>query len=49
MTDVKQRLEELLDCGIDSTLMFNCPTIEQFVDQLVDDVLAERFAATGGA
>ena len=42
MTDVKQRLEDLLDVGIDSTMMFNCPTIEQFVDQLLDQVLADK-------
>ncbi|WP_055494213.1 acyl carrier protein [Streptomyces sp. TP-A0356] len=43
LTDVKQRLEELLGQGISSTVMFNRPTVEQLMDYLTSEVLAELF------
>ncbi|MBG0851772.1 acyl carrier protein [Streptomyces spinoverrucosus] len=45
LTDVKQRLETLLGRAISSTAMFNRPTVEQLVDHLATDVLAELFDA----
>lgn len=43
LTDVKQRLEVLFGRGIAATMLFNCPTVEQLVDRLSADVLAEVF------
>jgi acyl carrier protein len=34
LTELKQRLEEALDVGIDATVLFNRPTIDDLVDYL---------------
>lgn len=45
MTDVRQRLEVLLGRGIGSTMLFNNPTVDQLMDRLTTDVLADLFEA----
>ena len=45
LTDVKQRIEDLLGLSIGSTVMFNSPTVEQLMDRLTSDVLGELFEA----
>jgi hypothetical protein len=45
LTDVRQRLETLLGRGIGSTMLFNNPTVEQLMDRLTTDVLADLFEA----
>jgi acyl carrier protein len=47
LTDVKQRLEGLLGCGISSTVLFNRPTVEQLMDYLTAEVLPELFETNG--
>lgn len=54
LVDVKQRLENMLGRGIDSTVFFNSPTVEQLMDRLTTDILADLFEVggrdrTGGA
>jgi len=44
ITEIKQRLEDLLGCEISTNLLFNTPTIEQLLEHLVDDGLPELFA-----
>jgi acyl carrier protein len=44
LNDVKQRLEDLLDRAVDSTQLFNSPTVERLVDYLTDDLLAAVWA-----
>ncbi|NIL64993.1 acyl carrier protein [Salinispora arenicola] len=44
IADVKEQLEMLLGCPISATVMFNQPTLEQFVNYLADDIL--RLSAT---
>jgi acyl carrier protein len=44
ITEIKQRLEDLLGCEISTTLLFNTPTIEQLLEHLVEDGLPELFA-----
>lgn len=44
LTEVKQRLETLLACGIDANTLFNSPTIEALVDHLAGTGLAGYFA-----
>jgi acyl carrier protein len=34
ITDLKQRLEELLDCEIDTNVLFNSPTVERLLTHL---------------
>lgn len=46
LTEVKQRLETLLACGIDANTLFNSPTVDALVGHLADTGLAEYF---GGA
>jgi acyl carrier protein len=46
LTDVKQRIEDLLGRGIGSTMLFNSPTVEQLMDRLTTDILAELFEAS---
>jgi acyl carrier protein len=43
LVDVKQRLETLLGCGIGSTVFFNSPTVEQLMDRLTTEILADLF------
>jgi len=61
LTEVKQRLETMLGCGINANVLFNRPTVSQLMEHLTGDVLAELFvtveqaraadanAAVGGA
>jgi len=35
ITDLKQRIEELLDCVIDTNVLFNSPTVERLLEYLV--------------
>jgi acyl carrier protein len=44
ISEIKQRLEDLLGCEISTTLLFNTPTIEQLLEHLVEDGLPELFA-----
>jgi acyl carrier protein len=44
ITEIKQRLEDLLGCEISTTMLFNTPTIEQLLEHLVEDGLAALFA-----
>jgi acyl carrier protein len=46
LTEVKERLETLLACGIDTNTLFNSPTIEALVGHLVDHGLTEYFTDT---
>jgi acyl carrier protein len=47
--EAKQRLEELLGCGISANVLFNRPTIEQLMTHLTDDVLTELFDGPAAA
>ena len=38
ITDLKQRIEQLLDCEIDANVLFNSPTVEQLLTTLADDL-----------
>ena len=38
ITDLKQRIEELLDCEIDTNVLFNSPTVERLLAYLVHNV-----------
>lgn len=54
LVDVKQRLENLFGRGIDSTVFFNSPTVEQLMDRFTTEILADLFEVggrdrTGGA
>jgi acyl carrier protein len=50
MTDVKQRLERLLDCDISTTVMFNSPTVEQLTQHLAAELFgtSAETAESGG-
>ena len=43
LVDVKQRLESMLGRGIDSTVLFSSPTVEQLMERLTTDILADLF------
>lgn len=43
LMEIKERLELRLGAPISAATLFNHPTIEQFIDHLTDDVLAEVF------
>jgi len=43
LTEAKQQLETLLDCGISATVLFNSPTVERLTDYLADEVLPGLF------
>lgn len=38
LTDLKQRIERILDCEIDANTLFNNPTVEQLLTRLSDDL-----------
>lgn len=48
LLEIRQWLEELLGFGIDTTVLFNRPTIEQLVDHLVDAVPEAARAGEAG-
>ncbi|HEX9334907.1 MAG TPA: acyl carrier protein, partial [Pseudonocardiaceae bacterium] len=45
VTEIKQRLEQLLGVGLSANVLFGQPTVEHLVDHLVDDVLVDLFTA----
>jgi acyl carrier protein len=44
ITEVKQRLEELLGRPVSTTLLFNSPTVNQLLDHLGTEVFPQLFA-----
>lgn len=38
LTELKERLEQLLDTAIDATVLFNEPTVERLVTYLIDEL-----------
>jgi acyl carrier protein len=38
LTELKERLEQLLDMAIDATVLFNEPTVERLVTYLIDEL-----------
>lgn len=40
ITDLKQRLEQLLDCEIDANVLFNSPTVDRLLTYLTNELLA---------
>jgi acyl carrier protein len=44
ITEIKERLETAFGRPISTNLLFNSPTIEQLMDHLTGEVLAELFA-----
>ncbi|MEU1850947.1 acyl carrier protein [Streptomyces sp. NPDC019990] len=49
VTEVKQRLEELLECSISSNVLFNNPTAELLVSYLMTEVLTDLFPEASDA
>jgi hypothetical protein len=45
VTEVKQRLEDLLECSISSNVLFNNPTVDLLVAHLMTEVLTDLFDA----
>jgi acyl carrier protein len=43
LTELKQRVEDLLGCAIDTNAVFNRPTVRQLLGYLTDDLLSEIF------
>ncbi len=43
ITEIKQRLEDLLACEISTNLLFNTPTVERLMEHLTGDALAGLF------
>ena len=46
LSEVKERLEERLDCEISTTTLFNSPTVDQLMSYLMSEPLAELFSRT---
>lgn len=44
LAEIKQRLETLLGCAIDTTQLFNQPTLERLLEYLTREVFPELFA-----
>lgn len=44
--ELKERLEEQLDCAVDADVLFNHPTVENLVDYLVEYPLRDLLAVT---
>ncbi len=49
LTEIKQRLEERLACGISANDLFNSPTIEQLLVYITDQALPDLFHAPAEA
>ncbi|MFJ1795212.1 acyl carrier protein [Kitasatospora griseola] len=49
VTEVKQRLEELLDCSISANVLFNSPTVELMLTYLMTEVLTDLFGEASDA
>jgi aryl carrier-like protein len=43
VVEVKQRLDELLGCGIDTALLFSNPTVETLMSHLTTEALRDLF------
>ncbi|MGW7524964.1 acyl carrier protein [Streptomyces sp. NPDC054783] len=48
LTEIRQRLEKLLECVISANLLFNSPTVEKLMNHLVQDALADVFEGPAG-
>jgi acyl carrier protein len=48
LTEVRQRLETLLECVISANLLFNSPTVEKLMNHLVEEALADVFDGPAG-
>ncbi len=46
LTEIKQRLDEQLDCTISETELFNQPTLDRLLDHLCTEVIPELFVAS---
>ncbi|THV29135.1 acyl carrier protein [Glycomyces paridis] len=49
LMEIKDRLDERLGASISAAALFNHPTVEQFIEHLVADVLADQFTARQAA
>ncbi|WP_232734129.1 acyl carrier protein [Kitasatospora sp. CB02891] len=49
VTEVKQRLEEFLDCSISANVLFNSPTVELMLTYLMTEVLTDLFGEASDA
>lgn len=47
ITEIKERLENALDCGISTNVLFNSPTVERLLEYLTSEVLTTLFTDTG--
>jgi hypothetical protein len=43
ITEIKERLDDLLGCAISTNLLFNSPTVDRLLAHLTGDILAELF------
>lgn len=48
LTEIRQRLEEILDIGIDATVLFNSPTIDDLLTHLTNRLSADAVAMNSG-
>lgn len=48
LTEIRQRLEDVLDIGIDATVLFNSPTIDDLLTYLSDRLSADAVAVNSG-
>ncbi len=49
ITEIKQRLEDLLGCPVSTNLLFNTPTVDRLLAHLTEDGLAGLFRVDGPA
>lgn len=43
ITEIKERLENVLDCGISTSVLFNSPTVNRLLEYLISEVLTALF------
>jgi acyl carrier protein len=48
ITEIKDRLEDVLACGISANVLFNQPTVTQLLEHLTRDVLVDLFDSGDG-
>jgi acyl carrier protein len=48
LTEIRQLLEDVLDIGIDATVLFNRPTVDDLVTHLSDLLAADAVPANSG-
>jgi acyl carrier protein len=48
LTEIRQLLEDVLDIGIDATVLFNRPTVDDLVTHLCDLLAADAVPANSG-